>query len=257
MKFSIITCAYNSEKFIQRNLDSIREQTNRDFEHIFIDGMSSDKTIEILKKYQKKNPGQVLIYQSPAKGISNAMNIGIQKARGDYIIHLHSDDSLYQKQTLSKVANFIKKNNNPEWIYGKAKIVNDNGLFRIAPHRKIYQKARFCLLLLTNYIPHQAVFIKRNQFEINGLFDEKLKSVMDYEFWLRLTKNKVKSTFIDEIICNFFARADAQSAKPIGKTEDMALIETFVKNPLLVSFYKKIHQQNQKRDFFTPVSRKG
>ena len=178
------------------------------------------------------------------------MNEGIRRARSDYIIHLHSDDSFYSLDILKKVSLFITKNNNPDWIYGKAKFINDKGQFRIIPHRRIYQKARFGLLLLTDYIPHQAVFIKRNQFKKNGLFDEKLKNVMDYELWLRLTKNKVRSIFIDEIICNFSARFNAQSMNSIGQKEELLLIEKYVKCSLIAGLLKRVHQQNQKRNFF-------
>jgi len=93
MKFSIITCTYNSEKYLQENINSVESQIFHNFEHVFIDGNSSDKTIEIIKKYQKKYPHTVKLLQCEPKGISNAMNHGINQSSGQYIIHLHSDDS--------------------------------------------------------------------------------------------------------------------------------------------------------------------
>jgi glycosyltransferase involved in cell wall biosynthesis len=173
MKFSVITCTYNSDKYIEKNIRSIENQTFQNFEHIFIDGFSSDKTIAIIKKYQSKFPCKVKLFQFKPKGIANAMNKGIKKSQGEYIIHLHSDDSFVNEKILKNINNFIEHNNSPDLIYGKANFINtENGNSRIIPHRKIYHKIRFWLLLLTNYVPHQTVFIKKEMFDKWGMFDE-------------------------------------------------------------------------------------
>ncbi len=101
------------------------------------------------------------------------MNKGIKKSQGEYIIHLHSDDSFFNEKILKNINNFIEHNNSPDLIYGKANFINtENGNSRIIPHRKIYHKIRFWLLLLTNYVPHQTVFIKKEMFDKWGMFDE-------------------------------------------------------------------------------------
>src|SRR3972149_10861806 len=107
MKFSIITCTYMSQRFISKNISSVSSQSYRDFEHIFIDGYSTDGTIEKINQYQKEYPKQVKLYQAPRAGISNAMNIGIKKSEGDFLIHLHSDDSFHDSSVLTDVAAFL------------------------------------------------------------------------------------------------------------------------------------------------------
>jgi glycosyltransferase involved in cell wall biosynthesis len=248
MKFSIITCSYNSEKYIKKNINSIKNQTFKDFEHIFIDGFSSDKTLEIIKKHQKEFPDKVKIYQFKPQGISNAMNKGIEKSSGEYLIHLHSDDSFYEKNILKKVADFIEKENNPSWIYGKAKFINaETNQSRIIPHRKIYQKTRFWLLLLTNYIPHQSVFLKKEIFKKYGKFDEKLKNAMDYDLWMRLSKNKIRSKFINEIICNFSVREDSQSTIGKNNNESILIYKKHLRNNFLVKIFCSINKINKRR----------
>jgi glycosyltransferase involved in cell wall biosynthesis len=248
MKFSIITCTYNSEKYLQNNIDSCKKQTYQNFEHIFIDGNSQDKTATIINEYKNNYPSQVKLFSFPPKGIANAMDEGIKKAQGEYLIHLHSDDTFNNAKVLEKVAAFLEQKNNPDWIYGKANFINtQNNQSRIIPHRRIYHKARLWLLLLTNYLPHQAVFLKKDVFQKYGLFDETLKNAMDYEYWLRLTKNKVKSTFIDLVICNFSVRPDSQSERFSSVPDHLILLQKYVKNNLYRKFLEWLLKINSQR----------
>ncbi len=217
MKFSIITCTYNSEKFLQKNIESVASQTFRDFEHIFIDGNSTDKSIEIIKEYQAKNPDNVKLYQFPPKGISNAMNKGIEMANGQFLIHLHSDDSFYDKKVLEDVQRFLNENNY-DWIYGVANVVEEDGksigkypdkpFFHFHNYKSI--KGKYLMKMLT-FVPHQAVFIKKEVFDKYGNFDETISSKMDPDMWKRINY-KTKWSFFDRVICNYCVRKDAQSS---------------------------------------------
>ncbi|MFA5986239.1 MAG: glycosyltransferase family 2 protein [Parcubacteria group bacterium] len=239
MKFSVITCTYNSAKYLQENIDSVEAQTYEDFEHIFIDGFSTDGTMAIIETYQQKHPDRVKVFQSEPRGISHAMNEGIKRSAGEYLIHLHSDDSFYDDHVLRKVDDFIKKNHEPLWLYGKARVVNvaNKKTTIIPPRRYFYDKSRFWLLLLvSNYIPHQSVFIKKQIFEKYGYFDETLKNYMDLDLWLKLTQKNVHAKFINEIICNFSIREDAQSTIGRANTENVILYERYVKNRFVRKF---------------------
>jgi glycosyltransferase involved in cell wall biosynthesis len=251
MRFSIITCAYNSEEYIKKNIDSVKKQTYRGFEHIFIDGFSNDKTIATIKKYQSEFPRKVKLFQFKPEGIANAMNKGIEKSQGEYIIHLHSDDSFYNNKVLEKINYFIVKNNRPDLIYGKANFYNPTTKNkRIIPHRKIYHKINFWLLLITNYIPHQTVFIGKNIFKKYGLFNEQYKNSMDYEMWLRISKEKIKSKFIDEIICNFRIRNTSQShiGKEICFNENRSIKNLYTRNLFFRKLINIIDQFNKNRE---------
>lgn len=72
--FTIITCTYNSAIFVENNIRSVKEQSYTDFEHIFIDGNSTDTTLDKIRKYQNKYPQKVMLYARAPKGISNAFN---------------------------------------------------------------------------------------------------------------------------------------------------------------------------------------
>jgi glycosyltransferase involved in cell wall biosynthesis len=101
--FSIITCTHNSSLFLQKNIESLKKQNLRDFEHIFIDGFSTDRTVDIIKKYQAEYPNQVKLFQFKPEGISKAMNQGIKNSSGEYLLHLHSDDFLFDENVLEDV----------------------------------------------------------------------------------------------------------------------------------------------------------
>lgn len=223
MKFSIITCTYNSARFLADNIRSVSAQSYLDFEHIFIDGKSSDRTREILEDYRCRFPDRVKIFSLPPQGIAQAMNYGILRASGDYLIHLHADDAFYDPRVLQDVSIFLQEKNYPDWIFGREKHVRsrvgqdsrDLGLY---PRFRIHTAdSRSCFgryfLGLVNYIPHQTVFIKKSIFMEQGLFRENLRCVMDVEMWLRI-KDKTRWLFFDRIIARYRQHADAQSSGP-------------------------------------------
>jgi len=210
--FSLITCTYNSEKYLMECLDSVSDQTFLDYEHIFIDGFSTDNTLALLKRYQAKKKSQVRIYPAKARGIGHAMNEGIKKAKGRYLIHLHSDDSFYDKNALRDVATFWQKHSDLDWIYGQIHVVEaDGSSFGFFPTRWILQRAWKYLLKYFNFIPHQAVFIKKDVFTKYGYFKEVYKSMMDQELWLRINY-LTNWGYIDRVISNYRIHRDAQSS---------------------------------------------
>jgi glycosyltransferase involved in cell wall biosynthesis len=225
MKFSIITCTYNSEIFLGKNTESVLSQSFLDFEHIFIDGFSIDKTVEIIKGYQQRYPGKVKLFQLSPQGISNAMNEGIRRSSGEYLIHLHSDDSFYDSEVLKDVNDFLSTNNF-DWIYGKINVIeNDGQSVGVFPLRKVFQGKSSQIIKkyiykFYNYIPHQSVFIKRKVFDDFGGFDEKLSSAMDPDLWFRII-NKTNWSFYDRVISNFCLRSGSQSANLKNKEKNM------------------------------------
>lgn len=224
LKFSIITCTYNSAEYLEKNIKSVKNQNFNNYEHIFIDGFSNDGTIDILKEYQEEYSQKVKIFQFKPEGISNAMNKGIKNSSGEYLIHLHSDDSLFDNNALKDASEFLDANNHPDWIYGKINVLENNKIKGIFPLKKVWFKNKkdlfkSYLLKYYNYIPHQAVFIKKEIFNKFGVFDEKLKFGMDQDLWLRI-RNKTNWFFFDRVISNFSLRPDAQSSGFKNKKEN-------------------------------------
>jgi glycosyltransferase involved in cell wall biosynthesis len=227
--FSIVTCTYNSEKFIAENLDSVFKQKFKDYEHIFIDGNSKDESTKIIEQYKAKNLGKVEIYNTPPRGISNAFNCGISKSRGKWIIFLNSDDHLYDFKVLGDVHKFLQIHSDADWIYGKIAVIDSHGDgVGVFPERKIFQNSNDILLRILNYIPHQAVFMKHGLFDVYGGFDEGLTSSMDYDLYLRIA-DKTKKYFMDRTISNY----------RIGENSASSSLKNKMKNSINLSKVQK------------------
>jgi len=249
--FSIVTCTYNSEKFLRKNINSVENQTLKDYEHIFIDGYSKDRTVQIVRDYKSRNKSKVKLFQYPPLGISDAFNKGISKSRGKWIIFLNSDDYLNDPRVLEDVYNYFRDKPDVDVLYAKATFLKaDNpGAKRVIPHRDIYRKVHYWLLLITNYIPHQSVFTKSSVFEKYGYFDEGLRSSMDYEMWLRLSREKVNFSFFDRKIAFCSVRKDAMSQSGLANLEHSKILNKYVRNKVLVFVLKLVYKINSLRSF--------
>lgn len=199
--FSVITCTWNSVKTLGDTINSINSQTNKNFEHIFVDGGSTDGTLELI---QTMSPNAIIL-KNVSGGISRAMNAGIEAARGEVLVHLHSDDFFVDNQVLDFVGKVFADEKvswaigDYDYLVGAERIKGS----QIAP----FTEAR---LGLGNFVPHPSTFIRRKVFESEPAFDEKLKLCMDYELWIRLFKKQLP-IYIPKVISVFRAHEGSVS----------------------------------------------
>ena len=126
MKISIITITYNSSKTLATTLESVAAQDYHNIEHIIVDGLSKDNTIEIVKQF----PHVAKWVSEKDKGLYDALNKGIQMATGDVIGLIHSDDFLASNDAVSKIAKAFQENN-VDSIIGDISFVNPDNLKKI------------------------------------------------------------------------------------------------------------------------------
>ena len=135
MKVSIVTITYNAARTLQRTLDSVACQTYADIEHLIIDGASKDDTLAIAERYQSQSRYTVLVQSEPDRGLYDAMNKGLQKATGDYLVFLNAGDSLYSSDTVETVVKALASQS-PAVIYGDTAITDREGNFlHLRTHR--------------------------------------------------------------------------------------------------------------------------
>lgn len=190
MKISIITATLNRVDFIDKCLASVENQTFRDIEHIFIDGFSTDGTVEKIQEYIKRNKDiKCKFIQTTPKGISNAMNVGIKNATGDIIHFLHSDDYYLEDNSLKKVEKEFRKNTKVNWLIGSVGLEFKHKKLIIG--YKILLDVGLKNLVGISLIPHENTFMKKSLFDKYGLFKEDIKITMDYDYWMNLLKTEI------------------------------------------------------------------
>jgi glycosyltransferase len=183
IKVSIIVPTYNSEDFISENLKSLEIQTYKNFEVIFIDACSSDKTLDLIRKSKILNK---IIISEPDNGIYEAMNKGLKKASGDWIHILNSDDQYIDENVLTKIITAIQINKNIiaspiEYITRKKNITKTN--------RRWVPRAPGKLSMYNGWhVPHPGLFVNKMVYEKIGNFNIMIGTAADLEFILRILK---------------------------------------------------------------------
>ncbi len=181
LTFSIVTPSYNQGEFIERTVQSVFSQSIMPLEYFVFDGGSSDNTIEILKKYEQ----HFLWVSEKDNGQTHAVNKGLQKARGDIIGWLNSDD-VYYPGTLACVRDFFEANPSVDIVYGRANHIDkEDRIIESYPT----EPWSFERLKSMCFLSQPAVFFRKRVIEQHGLLNEKLCYCMDYEYWMRLAIN--------------------------------------------------------------------
>lgn len=192
MKISVICAVYNREKTIARSLLSVKNQTYSDVECIVVDGLSSDRTVEIATSILCAND---ILISEPDNGVYDALNKGILRASGDVIAILHSDDLYVDNEVLVSVID-VFKNDNVQLVYGDAEFFAEKN-----PNETIrYYKslALSCKNLSWGQMPaHPSMIFHKEIYRELGGFKTDYKIAADYEFLCRLvTRCKIRSQYI-------------------------------------------------------------
>lgn len=197
-KLTIITVTLNLIKdgridFFEQCLRSVHSQTYKNIEHLVIDGASTDGTLKFLEKYKKK--GWINYYSEADKGMWDAMNKGIRKAKGDFIAFLNSDD-YYADNDIIKAC--------------MKKIIESCADYSFA-NQRIIQRFSGDVILEAQALPvelfyiaptyhHETLICKKSIYEKLNYYDEKYKTAIDYDFNIKLILNDYRYIHIDKIM---------------------------------------------------------
>ncbi|OBQ55591.1 glycosyltransferase family 2 protein [Tamlana sp. s12] len=187
MKITLITATYNSETSIKTCIESVLSQDYPEVEHLIIDGVSTDSTLNIVKDFLKKHDHITLISE-PDQGIYDALNKGISKATGEVIGFVHSDDFLASENVLSEIASQFEKKK-CDGVYGDLEYVDKQNTNKIM---RYWKSCPFTLKLLKKgWMPaHPTLFLKQEIYKKHGIFDQNFKIAADYDFILRIFKDQ-------------------------------------------------------------------
>ena len=197
MKISIITATYNSASTIQDTLRTVAEQSYPGIEHIIVDGLSNDATLEIVKTF----PHVSVAVSRKDHGIYDAMNKGIALATGDVVGILNSDDFYATPSVLASVMQLFE-DETIDAVYGDLVYVDAVNTGKIVRNWRsgTYTAQSFYRGWMP---PHPSFFVRRSVYERYGHFDLRLRSAADYELMLRfLLKHRIKAAYLPQrIVC--------------------------------------------------------
>ena len=197
MKVSIITVSLNSEKTIEKTINSVISQDHKNIEYIIIDGESKDNTLKIVNKY-KSNITKIISEKD--KGIYDGINKGIQIATGDIISLIHSNDIFVDTNVISKIANIFKNNTDFDIILANLAFKKNLDEEKIT---RYYSAKNFkpWMLRIGFSPPHSSAFFKSEVFKQVGLYQTNFKIAGDFEYFVRcFLKHKLKFNYFDECL---------------------------------------------------------
>ncbi|AFD09247.1 glycosyltransferase family 2 protein [Solitalea canadensis] len=193
---SVITIVYNGSGFIERTIKSVVNQSYKNIEYIIIDGASKDNTLEIVKRYEENI---ALWISEKDKGIYDAMNKGLQLAKGDYVIFMNAGDQFHNETTVKRI---FTTNANADIYYGDTLIVDDEGRSlgprRLRPPEKLTWKS-FRMGML---VCHQSFIVKRT---LAPLYDLNYKIAADIDWCIKCMKQAKTLENVHFYIANYLS----------------------------------------------------
>lgn len=195
---SIITIVYNGEKYLEDTIESVIKQTYDNIEYIIIDGHSTDRTLDIIKKYEDKIDYWV---SEKDQGISDAFNKGIICCTGDFIGIINADD-FYENKAIECVAKTILAHKGIDVIHGQMKYWFDQ-------NRSLTMVPDTSRLQTEMSLFHPSIFVSKKTYLKYGLFKLRYKYAMDYELMLRFFVNQRQFLFVDYIFSNMRAGGES------------------------------------------------
>jgi glycosyltransferase involved in cell wall biosynthesis len=210
---SIVIPTYNSDKTLQRALDSVLAQTFPDFEVLVIDGLSTDKTPGMIRDYTARDKRMRFVSEKDL-GIYDAMNKGIDLAKGDWVYFLGSDDQLHKNDVLASV--FTKKENlSSDVLYGDVYSPLFNG---------IYDGEFDAEKILNRNICHQAIFFRKEVFSRVGKYNLKYKGYADWDHNFRwFFSDGISHRYVATVIADFAAGGFSHASEDLVFKRDKVL----------------------------------
>jgi glycosyltransferase involved in cell wall biosynthesis len=205
---SIITVVYNGAEHLEEAIQSVIEQKYPNLEYIVVDGGSVDGSLDIIKRHAERGDISKFVSE-PDRGIAAAFNKGIAMSSGEIVGMINSDDS-YFPGALGKVAEAYGRIGPDSILHGN--IVRGRG------HKQVRIRPR-PLPAIWKYVDspfnHPATFVPRRIYETVGLYDERYRFAMDYDFYVRALLKGVKFYFLDEDLA-YFSASGSSSAAPLS-----------------------------------------
>lgn len=212
---------------LQKTLESVTNQMSGGFEHIVVDGGSTDGSVDVIRKFESQFNGRLKWVNEPDSGIYNAMNKGIKMASGEYIQILNSGDTLASpdvtERMLAEVQKITKKEGKaPDIVYGNMTKVDSNRKIIGKSGKTEYSLRQF----YSSTLNHDCAYIRRDLFEKYGYYDENLKIVSDWKWYLQaIGLGDVAPKYVDIDVTIFDAGGISETNLALRNAERRKVLE--------------------------------
>lgn len=195
MKISIVTATWNSAATVRDTVESVLAQDYADWEHIIVDGESTDNTLSIIREYEPQYNGRLRIITGKDSGLYDAMNKGIHSASGDIIGLLNSDDFYSSSNVLSSIVSEIR---DVDAVYGDVHYVDPSNLNKSVRYYSSANFKRWKMRL--GFMPaHPSFYCRKRIYTLYGKFDLNFKIAADFEQLLRLIYiERIKTRYVNK-----------------------------------------------------------
>jgi glycosyltransferase involved in cell wall biosynthesis len=217
-KVSVVMSVHNGEKHLDECIQSILNQTFREFDFIIINDCSTDCSLQIIQYYAKKDPRIALINNTLNLGLTKSLNIGIKKARGKYIARIDADD-IALPERLEIQYDFLEKNHDVFLVGSGAYKIDEEGEI-IGRHRPLIDIVEIKKNLSTQNCLYHPTIMFRNE---GYMYREKFVYAQDYDFYLMLLSKDKKVSNLPDPLINYRINPDAISWSKNSKQKCFAL----------------------------------
>ena len=181
---SIVTPSFNQAHFLEETIKSVLGQIYPHIEYIIMDGGSTDGSVDVIKKYE----GKLAHWESVKdKGQTDAINKGFNRAKGEILAWLNSDDTYASPHTIADAVNYLVAHPETALVYADCDFINEMGdvIGKFASRQTDYAKLRSGFV----HIPQQTMFFRAKYWKELGPLDPSFYFAMDYDLWVRIAKH--------------------------------------------------------------------
>lgn len=235
MILSIITINRNNALGLKKTMQSVLSQTVKDIQYVVVDGASTDGSIEVIQKCAESFGDKLKWISEPDKGIYNAMNKGIKMASGKYVQFLNSGDCLASDDVTDRMIVELKRNDYPSILYGN--------MLKDMPDGKVLRDRCFAgtdisfLGFYTGTLNHSPAYIRKDLFDKYGLYDENLRIVSDWKWYLQaIILGEEKPVYTDIDVTLFDMNGISETNKELDKAERKKVLGELIPHTILSDY---------------------
>lgn len=235
MILTIITINRNNFAGLEKTMRSVAAQIGGDFEYVVIDGASKDGSVEVIRSFESSLGERLKWISEPDKGIYNAMNKGIGMATGDYLQFLNSGDSLVSNDITLRMTEALKSKGYPSILYGN--MLKDMPGGKAVRDRCFAGKDISFLGFYTGSLNHSSAYIRRSLFNRYGMYDEGLKIVSDWKWFLQaIILGGEKPVYVDMDVTLFDMNGISEKSKALAKSERRQVLNELIPPTFLADY---------------------